>query len=454
MGPASIPRLDEVAINGRVLFVSAAVSLGTGLFAALWPALRLVRSANLGTGMRDVGTTAVTAAGSRLRLSLVIGQLAAAVVLGVGASLLMNALVQVSHRDLGFEPQGLTTIAVPMKQPGMQGTTPAVLWDRAVFEVQAVSGIAHVAAASDPPFADSSWAPWLSLPGDAPGSRRAGVMAFVVTPGFVETVGASLMAGRDFSAADSGEAEPVVIVNQAFVSPHLAGRSPLGSVVLVRNEGSDTDTPRKIVGVVADIVQRRLEDAVAPALYVPHHQVPWPFTLNLLVSSERTGPVFSDELRRAVGRFSPSVPITAMYPLTAPMERTLVEPKFRAGLFASFAGVSMLLAVIGLYGSLSHTVGRRSRELGLRMALGADRRSIFSMVLRQGAMVAGLGLSLGLAGAVLMARTLQGFLYGASPLDPLTFAATALALGVVALLAALSPARRAARVDVMTSLRE
>ncbi len=454
IGPASIPRLAEVAIDGRVLAVSAGVSLGTGLLAAFWPALRLARSTNLGTGIRDVSSPAVTSSGSRVRLSLVVAQLSIAVVLAVGASLLLNALVRVSNQHLGFEPRDLTSINVPFKQPGADAIPASVTWDRALDAVRNVSGITSVAVASDPPFADPSWAPWVSLPGAPANTRLEGVAAFVVTPEFFDTIAAPVTAGRGFSDADSEQGEPVIIVNEAFVAAHLGEQDPIGAAVLWRAEGEGSVVSRRVVGVAGDVVQRRVEDPVSPAMYVPAAQTPWPYALNILVRSQRSGAEFTDELRQAVSAFAPGIPILALYPMTTPMETTLMEPQFRAALFAGFAGISLLLAVIGLYGSLSHTVGRRTRELGLRMALGADRRSIFSMVLKQGAAVAGVGISLGLIGAALVARSLQSFLYGVSPLDPMTFVLAALVLGGVAMLAAFSPARRAAGVDVMTSLRE
>ncbi len=453
VGPASIPRLAEVSLNPRVLAISAVVSLCTGLLAALLPALRLASRQNLGTGLRAISSPSVTSSGHRLRTSLVIVQLAAAMVLGIGASLLMNALLHVSASNLGFLPDNLMAMTVPMKRPGAESVPASVSWDRALAEVSQVAGVENVAAGSDAPFMEPSWAPWVWMPGDLPDTRREGVMGFVVTPGFFDTIGTPLQLGRDFGPADSIDSEPVVIVNEAFVSANLGSRDPIGAEARANADDGQTRSFR-VVGVVANVVQRRAEDAVPPSLYRPHGQEPWPYGINVLVRSTRTGPAYNDELRQAVSRFSPAVPITAMYPLSSRMDSTLAEPTFRAAMFASFAAVSALLAIIGLYGSLSHAVGRRTRELGLRMALGADRRSVFSLVLKQGAMVAAAGLAVGLAGAALLARSLQSFLYGTSPLDPMTFVAAAVTLGGIALLAALSPARRAARVDLTTSLRE
>jgi putative ABC transport system permease protein len=206
--------------------------------------------------------------------------------------------------------------------------------------------------------------------------------------------------------------------------------------------------------VVGDIVQQRIEDGPRAAVYTPHTQVPWPYGATAMLRTTRHDDGLFDEIRTAAARFNAFVPVTSMGWMSDRVNATFVEPTFRAGLFAAFAAVSVFLAVIGLYGSLAHSVSRRTRELGVRMALGADHRSIFAMVIRQGAVVAVAGLTAGIAGAMLVTRALQSFLYDVSPFDPWTFVAAPSLVAGVSLAAALSPARRAARVDVATSLRD
>jgi predicted permease len=436
-----------------VLLISAAVSLGTGLLAALAPAVRLAWQANLGSGLRATSTPTTTRTGARLRASLVGAQLAAALVLGIGAMLLFGSLLKVTGSNVGFESRDLVAATMPMKLPGTEGIAMHDLWNRYVDELRAVPGVTSVVAASDAPFLDPSWAPWVSLPGDAANTRRPGVAGFVVTPGYFEGIGTVVEAGREFGPQDVANGDPVVVVNTAFVRAHLRDRDPIGATIQFRNEEDGTES-RRVIGVVGDIVQQRIEDGPRAAVYTPHTQVPWPYGATAMLRTTRHDDGLFDEIRTAAARFNAFVPVTSIGWMSDRVNATFVEPTFRAALFAAFAAVSVFLAVIGLYGSLAHSVSRRTRELGVRMALGADHRSIFAMVIRQGAVVAVAGLTAGLAGAMLVTRALQSFLYDVSPFDPWTFVAAAAIVAGVSLAAALPPARRAARVDVATSLRD
>jgi predicted permease len=454
LGITSIPRLSAVTLSPWVLVVAMGVSLVTGLLAALVPAWRTVRRAGV-VGMRTASAT-VTTGGTRLRSALVAVQLAIAVVLGVGATLLIASFLNFSRADLGFNPEGLTAVTVPLKMPGPQRPS-GELWNLALEEAGRVAGVQVVAAASDAPFRNHSWAPWLSLPTDPADHRRTGIAAFVVTPTYFNAIGAALRAGRAFSPTDSSDSEPVAIVNEAFIAEHLADRGPLGARLVMRteNEGAINGTmTMRIVGIAPNIVQGRVEEPIRPSVYLPHTQHARDFSLSLLIRSTREGEAFNRELRQAVARFNPVVPVTSLYPATRDVARTMAEPTFRAVLFGSFAGVALLLAVIGVFGALSHDIGRRTRELGLRMALGADRGTIVRLVLRQGGLITVTGLALGFVAAALAARALGAFLFGIEPLNVTAFGVAIGAVALVAACATWAPARQASRVDLVSSLRD
>jgi predicted permease len=448
--PPSMPNLASVAVDGRVLLVAAALSLGAGSAAGLVPALRLLRrppSDGMGWGSR---TTPGRVA--RVGPVLVGGQVAVAIVLLSGASMLFSSFTNIRSADPGFEPDGLMTFGVGL-EGALRSSSPGAIsgvsqaWDLALEELRAVPGVEAVSGATSLPFQAPSWAPRLLFEGDAPGTWREGIAGYAITPEYFATLDAARLSGRWFDRSDRGETEAVAIVNESFVRIHLGGREPLDFVVRRSDLGA---TPVRIVGVVEDVVQARVEDGPRPAIYVPYTQ--FKGALQAVVRTPLPSEVIAPDLRRAVARFNPIEPIRDLLPMRERMGAARADPRFQAALIAAFAIVAVLLAAAGLYSSLSHWVGGRRRELGLRMALGADRNRVRRMVLGQGLGVAAAGLLVGIGGALWASRALTGLLYGVSPNDPLLLFSTAVVLLVVAAVASLAPARRATAVDPATVL--
>jgi predicted permease len=448
--PSSMPSLASVAVDGRVLVVAAVLSLGAGSAAGLLPALRLLRRPpreSLGSGNR-------TTAGPLARLVpiLVGGQVAAAIVLLSGASMLFSSFANIRSADPGFEPDGLVTLGVGL-EGALRSSAGAITdvsqaWDLALGELGAVPGVEAVSGATSLPFQAPSWAPRLLFEWDAPDTWREGIAGYAVTPEYFTTLGAARLSGRWFDRSDRGDTEGVAIVNESFVRTHLGGREPLDLVV--RRSDILGETSLRIVGVVEDVVQARVEDGPRSALYVPYTQ--YKGALQAIVRTPLPMEAIASDLRRAVARFNPIEPIRDLLPMRDRMGAARANPRFQSALIASFAIVAVLLAAAGLYSSLSHWVGRRRRELGLRMALGADRGRVRRMVLGQGLGVAAAGLLVGIVGALLASRALTGLLYGVSPHDPLLLFSTAVVLLVVAAVASFAPARRATAVDPATVL--
>jgi putative ABC transport system permease protein len=455
--PRSIPRLDSVTVDGRVLAAAALMTLATAFVAGLLPALRLTGRApwqRLQGGGRSVSEP-----GSSLRVALVGGQLALAVVLLSGAGLLFGSFMRLRATEPGFEPEGLV-IARSLARGGIRVTlgpdqNPRDVqiersWEPALRSLGAVPGVESMAAASALPFQAPTWAPRLLLPEDGPEIVREGIAGYVVTPGYFETMGARVVAGRPIEPGDGPDGEPVVVVNEAFVRTQLAGREALGTLLRRTTEGpgsSGNEVTMRVVGIVEDAVQARAEDGPRPAIYIPYGQADFPQLASLWAVARTSLPseTLMPDLRRALaeaGSFAEGV---------GTMEDRMLEsrasPRFQAALIGAFALVAMLLAAVGLHGSLAHAVRRRQRELGVRIALGADRGSVIRMVLSQGLRVSAVGLAIGIAGTMALSRVLRSFLYGVAPYDPLTLTGVAVVLMLVSAAACLAPARRATAVD-------
>jgi putative ABC transport system permease protein len=462
--PSTIPRLRAVDVDGRVLAVAAGTTLLTALAAALLPALRL--GARAPWQRLQSGGRAASESASGLRTTLVGGQLALSVVLLSVAGLLFSSFVRLRAVDPGFEAKGLVAVAAVTSRPeqisrgGCISETRlcgseaiARRWDRVLEAVAALPGVTAVAAADALPFQPPMWAPTLHLQGDAPDVVRQGIAGYVVSPGYLGTLGSRVLEGRGIEATDGPDAEPVVVVNEAFAREHLGGGEAVGALITRRAEGGGgRAVTMRVVGVVEDVLQARAEDGPRAAIYVPHRQADISLLTSFMtvVRTSLTPQALAPGLARALAA-------TDRHPRSVEtmerrMARTRATPRFQTALIGAFAAVATLLAAVGLHGSLSHMVRRRRRELGVRVALGADRASLLRMVLGQGLRVALTGLALGLVGTLALSRVLAGFLFGMTPHDPGTLLVVSGVLTLVAVIACLTPARAATAVDPVSVL--
>lgn len=447
--PSSIPRVSEVAVDARVLAVAVVLSLGAGLAAGLLPAIRL-SGPEISRRLRGAGVAGGEPA-SRLWSVLVGAQITIAIMLLSGAGLLFSSFVRIVTVEPGFEPDGLITMGVPLKRPGAPpGEEAWQAWDAVLEELAAVPGVESVAGTTNPPFQAPFWAPRLLLPQDPVDAWREGIAGYAISPGYLETIGATLVSGRNVRRLDGPAADRVALVNEAFVRTQLLGADPIGVVLRQVEEADEVDL--RIVGVVGDMVQTRAEEGWLPAVYVPYTQVDWP-EVQAVVRTELPPEVIVPELRAAVARFSPLLPPRDVGTMHERMTRTRTTPRFQTLLMGAFALVALLLASLGLYGSLAHAVGRRRRELGVRMALGARQLGVIRLVVTHGMGVVAVGLGLGLLGTLAANRTLAGFLFGVEPNDPWTLLGAVLVLFLVSILACVAPARKATAVDPVEVLR-
>lgn len=452
--PPDLPRLSAVAVDVRVLVVALSATIATGIAAGLVPAFRSLRRdawEGLQTGARTVSDPA-----SRVRTALVGAQLALAMVLLCGAGLFFTSFMKIRSADPGFEPGGLIVMSEgPSGTSRIDVRTLHRRWDPVLAAQAAVPGVLSVAGASNVPFQAPTWAPRIMLPGDEPEVVREGIAGYAITPGYLETMGIDLVTGRAFGAEDGRDAEKVVLVNEAFVRTQMGGGNALGMMITRDDEVFDVarePIPMRIVGIVEDVVQTRAEDGPRPAVYLPYTQAPmyplgqwWP-----VIRTNRAAEEVIPELRASLTgtQFTPENLST----MADRMGTTHITPRFQSMLIGTFALVALLLAAAGLHGSLAHTVRRRQRELGVRMALGADRSSVLRMVMWQGMSISAIGLALGLLGSLAMSRILASFLFDVQPWDPATLLVVAITLLLVCAVACFAPAQRATAVDPVTVL--
>ena len=458
--PQDIPRLSTVAVDARVLFAAAVVSLATGIAAGLLPALRLTGRGpwqRLSRGGRTVAEPT-----SHLRAVLVAGQMTVAIVLLSGAGLLFNSFVRMVALDPGFEADGLVTLSRPIKGSVFElapGNT-WLGWDVLLDKLRAVPGVESVAGTTSLPFSAPYWSPKLLLPGDPPETSREGIGGYTITPGYLETMGTELLQGRDFELLDGPDAEPVALVNESFVRTQLGGADPIDIIIRVANPDGfavqlteyGEEIPMRIVGVVEDVVQRRAEEGSRPAIYVPYTQYVPMLGIVAVVRTTLASEVIFPDLHRVSAWFNSSREVT-IGTMRGRMARTRISPLFQTMLIGAFALVATLLAATGLYGSLAHSVGRRQRELGVRMALGADRAGVLRMVLGQGMRLSMAGLAVGMIAALFFTRVLTSFLYRVEPNDPATLLMVGVVLVLVSAVACLAPARTATAVDPVRVLK-
>ena len=452
LAPASLPRVSAVAIDGRVLGATLAVVVLVGLSFGMIPALQARRRGIHGALQAESGRGASAGRDHRaFRSALVVAELSLAVLLLVGAGLLIKSLWRLSRVDPGFEAAGVLKAEFQLGAKYPQRDWPHWQETRQFAEavrrrVAAVPGVVSVAIASNHPLEAGYTSSIVVVGREAEAADYPEPSLRQVDPGYFPTLRVTLVEGRLFSESDDLAAPPVLIINEAARRRFFAGGHPVGQQIQLWGAA------RTVVGVVADERFHGLAAAAPPSLYLPTGQAP---TGNgsILVRTSGDPRVLAPALRAAVRAVDPEVPLFGVEPLTETLSGTLDQRRFTMLVLGAFAGVALLLAMVGVHGVLSYTVAQRNREIGIRMALGADRTSVGRLVVGQGARLAAAGLAIGALGAIAMSRVLTGLLFGVRPLDPLTFLAVGIGLGSVALLATWAPAHKAAKVDPMVVLR-
>ena len=453
-GPDDLPRLHEVRLDATVLAFTALLMLGAAVVFGLAPALQLARP-DLVTPLKE---SARTAAGqtSRARTLLVGSQIALALVLLVGAGLLIRSFSRVMSVDPGFDPAGVLTVELALpSQRYPDDAQRGAFYRRLVERLAAQPGVEVAGAIRDVLLSRLPNSAPISIEGRADLSeadRNLPIAFDPVTPDFFRVLRIPIVRGRGFTHADDGAAPPVAIVNQSLVRRFFPGGDPVGRRVTFGSPDGENVRWLTIVGVAADARRSGLDAGPRPELYAPHAQAPAAdMTLTLRTAGDPM--MLAGSVRAALAELDPELPLARVATLDRLVGASVAERRFHMLLLAVFSALALILAAIGIYGVVTYLVSRRAREFGVRLALGAQRRDVLRMVLREGARITAAGAALGLLGALAMTRVLAALLYEISPTDAPTFAAVTAVLVTVALAACYIPARRATRIDPVVSLR-
>jgi putative ABC transport system permease protein len=447
LAPSGVPRLAEVGVDLRVFSFATALSIAAGVLVGLLPALRVTRtdlriSLREGDGRRS---------GVTLRRGLVVSEVALALVLLVGAGLLVRSFVTLSSYDPGFERDRLVTSWLLIQSERYpQGPDAVGLFSRVQEEVAALPGVAAVGYGSAGPLFGGREVERIlaeGTPEPAPGEEPV-ARYFDVSPGYFPALGLPVVRGRNVRESDATGSPEVVVVNETLVGRLWPEGDPLGRRIRLVDIGRTVE----VVGVVADIPPLDPDAPVEAAMYWPARQSPR-FATYLVVRTEGDPAHVVPSLEQRVAALEPDLSIGTIRTMDALLGRRLVQPRFDMSLLGVFAGAAMLLALVGVYGVVSQGVIDRNHEIGIRVSLGARSAQVVSLVMREGVGLAMAGLVLGWLIAASATRVLSGMLFGIDSADPLTLVGVGLALGGVAVVAALIPARRASRVDPMRTLR-
>jgi putative ABC transport system permease protein len=476
--PPSLPRGNAITVNSRVLVFTFALALLTILFFGMLPALQAAR-ADMRESLSEGGRSGIgSLKQGRIRRLLVVVEVALALVLLVGSGLMIRSFINLRHVDLGFSSHNVLTMRVPVpaaKYPVPLSATdprdPAALafYDQLLTRLRTLPGVTEATAATILPLgAGDGWGKFLSIEGRTESSLdRVPLVRFaLVSPDYFRTFGITLRRGRSFSVEDKSNSPLVAIINETLARRFFPNEDPIGRTIwmgppenLLPPEDQTPDNRanrRMIVGVVSDVKGGNLNQPTSALVYAPltqYRREGWSNSLMLAVQTSATPEALTSAIRDEVRGLDPDQPVTSVRTMDQLLSRTLSEAKFSLLLFGLFAGLALVLAAIGIYGVMATAVTQRTHEIGLRMALGAQKRDVLRLVIGQGMMLVLIGVAAGLISAVALTRLMSTLLFGVSATDPVTLALITLLLAAVALLACYLPARRATKVDPLVALR-
>jgi putative ABC transport system permease protein len=455
--PSNLLDLRAVPVDARLLLFAGALSLLSGLLFGFLPAYLSTRSA-ISESLKEGGRGTTTGKHRRVvRSGFVVAQMALALILLAGSGLLIRSFIQLARVAPGFEAHNLLTFSITLPQ-SKYAKDPLTLsfFQSLLPRLAKLPGVRAVSMDSYPPFAGQGAGTTVHILGepDRPASELPVASVRVVGPDYFPTMGIPLRAGRTFHSEELAEERHVVIVNQAFITQYLSGKDPLGRklVIFMKSLAESENTPSEVIGVVGDVHLMGLDDAVDPIVYWPHPELVYN-RMTVLVRSEADPLALVSAARLQLHELDSELPMANVATMEDLLSDSLSRSRFTMFLLGIFAAIALVLAAVGIYGVIAFHVTQRTHEIGIRAAVGAQHRDVLRMILGEGIRLVALGIAIGILGAFLSTRFLASLLYGTTATDPLTFAAVALLLTLVALTACYIPARRAMRVDPIVALR-
>ncbi len=455
LAPAGTPRLESVRVDGAMLWFTMVVALGTGLLFGLIPALHASSSqlhSRLKEGTRGSGGRSGRA---RTRRALVVGEVAVAIVLLVGAGLLMRSFARLRDVDPGFRATNNTVFTVTLPEAAYPK-----LQQQRQFAADMLAGLGRIPGVTSAgatfglPLTDRRFSLSFTVEGRAAPALddEPNAQVRVASGDFFKTMGMRLLRGRGFGPEDRYDSPPVLVVTQELVNRYFPNEEPLGKRLHMGWTREGHELGGEIIGVVSDVKQLSLTSDLVPTLYASGEQ--WPVNeITFVVASGGSTSALTAAIRTLVRDVDPDLPIYDLHAMSDLMTGALAQPRFYLTLLAAFAGAALLLAAVGLYGVIAYAVQQRTREIGVRMALGASAGSVVRMVIREGLGMSAAGVVIGLAGAAALTGLLKTLLFGVTATDPLTFTGVAAVLSLVTIAACVIPARRAASIDPQRALR-
>ncbi|MGB6691869.1 MAG: FtsX-like permease family protein, partial [Terracidiphilus sp.] len=447
----SVPRAPDAGVNLAVLAFAFGASLVSALLFGLAPAITASKT-DLASTLQQ-GSRSSVGGQDWLRKGVTVAQIALGIVLTAGAGLLIASFVKLTHTDEGFNPEHLLTYTFETPDSAYQETRPQFY--REYFErLRALPGVESAAGSMILPMTsdgiDVSFEnPEKPLP---EGSRPSEALT-TISPNFFRTLQTPVVEGRDFSDADNLQSAPVMIVNEAFVKKYFPGEDAIGKKLRPGAGNGHGPVWRQIVGVVGDIRLSATQRMMRPAMYLPADQLNHWCCLRTVVRTSVDPLSLEPAVRRLVTSMNANIPVTEVSTMSEMLSLQLAQSRFAMVLLGSFAALALVLTVVGLYGVMAYSVARRTREIGLRLALGAERARVLRMVLRDAATLLAIGIGIGLAGALVSGPVLAKMLYGAGPRDPVILAAVCAGVAIAGMMAAYLPALRAASIEPMQALR-
>lgn len=455
--PPSMTHSLDIQLDPQVLGFAVALTVATGVLIGVIPAISAARG-NLAESLKEMGRGSTSGARrTRIKNALAVAEIALSLVLLTGAGLLIRSYVDAVNTNPGFEPEHVLSFLVDL--PQAQYGPPARVrsfYQELESKLATVPGVRSVAVATSLPLGGATWTRtfrpegWTNQPG-----KQVPLTAFTVTDGpYFQALGIPLIRGRYFTEADRTGSEPVAIVDQEVARRYWPDVDPIGK--RMRFGGLEDKTPLiTIVGVVADARMTSVEAGAETHCYQPAAQAgDGPLrTMNVVVRAQRDPASLTSAVRSAVASIDRNLPVAQLRTMTDALNTTLEPRRFNTALLAAFAAIALLLAIIGIHGVISYSVTQRTQEIGIRMALGADRRDVLRIILREGLVLAAAGIAIGAAASLALTRFLASLLYGVKATDPVTFASVAAVLAAATLASAWLPARRAMNVEPMLALR-